>query len=167
MKTQHARLILGSLLLIHLTSYAGEFEKLGTAVERTLGTKKAAKKTLKIDGKDTTVFFAKGKDGKATKYAVLQKGIYEPDCSHTWVVGIDAKSLAVDQIRVVEMSCPHAFPTKENSFLDQYKGKGPADVKKLKDEIGTIAKATGSSNLTTDAVIRSVKACEQLKKDNT
>lgn len=161
MNAKISRMLMGTLLLVQLSAYAGEFEKMGTAVERALGTKKAKKKSMKIDGKDAVVFYTEG----AQKIAVVQKGIYEPDCSHTWVVGIDGKSLKVDQIRVVEMSCPHAFPTNKASFLDQYKGRGPASVKTLKDEITTIAKATGSSNLTTEAVVISLKAANALKKE--
>lgn len=151
------------LLLLSLDSAFGvEFEKLGSAVEKALGTAQAFQKKVKIKGKETTVFYAKDKSKKASKFAVVQKGLYEPNCTHTWVVGLD-KAAQVDQIRVVEMSCPHAFPAKEESFLGQYKGKGPADAAKLKGVVHTVAKATGSCDLTTEAVVTSISIVDKLK----
>jgi hypothetical protein len=55
------------------------------------------------------------------------------------------------------MSCPHAYPTREQSFLSQFIGKGPKDAPTLKKKVDTVAKATGSSDLTTDAVVRSIE----------
>ena len=95
--------------------------------------------------------------------AFIQKGIYEPNCTHTWAIGIDPKTGKVTQVRVIEMSCPHAFPTKADSFLDQFKGKGPADAATLDSSIATIAKATGSCKLATDAVKRSIVDFNQVK----
>jgi hypothetical protein len=128
-----------------------EFEKLGKAVAKVLGTKKAMQSQT---SKGEPLFYSKGKGGKAEKFAFIEKGIYEPNCTHTWVVGVDAKSLKVTEVRVIEMSCPHAFPARANSFLDQFKGKAPADVSSLKKSIATIAKATGTCDLTTQAVGR-------------
>ena len=55
------------------------------------------------------------------------------------------------------MGCPkYAFPTKSATFLDQYKGKGPADVATLDADIQVVAKATGTSQLTTQAVKRTI-----------
>jgi hypothetical protein len=142
---------------------AVEFEKLGTSVAKTLGTPKAFKAEAKVDGKAADVFYSKGSDGRANKLAVIQKGIYEPNCTHTWVIGVNPATAKVEQIRVVEMSCPHAFPTNKASFLDQFKGKGPADAKTLKENTHVIAKATGSSNLTADAVSIAIQAAVQLK----
>jgi hypothetical protein len=142
---------------------AAEFEALGKAVGATLGTTKAFKKSVKsVGGGQTDVFYAKGPSGEPTRYAFIEKGIYEPNCTHTWVIGIDAKTAKVSQIRVVEMSCPHAYPTKAGNFLDQFKGKGPADVAKLDSQIMPISKATGSCNLTTDAVKRSITTASKL-----
>ena len=151
------------LLLAYVEAQAVEFEKLGNAVSKALGTKKAFQKSVNVNGKETTVFYGKTDAGEPSKLAIVQKGLWEPNCTHTWVVGLDAKTATVEQIRVVEMSCPHAFPTNKASFLDQYKGKGPADLKKLKGEIQTIAKATGTCNLTTDAVVTSVTAASQFR----
>jgi hypothetical protein len=142
------------------TASAVEFEKLNAAIAKVLGTTKAMKKTVSIDGKNADVFYAKD-GGKAL--AVIQKRIYEPNCTHTWVIGVDPATQKVQQIRVVEMSCPHAHPTRSNSFLDQFSGKGPADLAKLDASISTIAKATGSSELTTDAVKTSIKVAQSLK----
>lgn len=152
------------ILLFYLdTANATEFEKLGDAIAKALGTKQVFKTTLPM-GKDTvTVFYSKNKSGKAEKLGVLQTGLYEPNCTHTWIVGVDAATTKINGIRVVEMSCPHAFPTREASYLDQYKGKGPKDAAKLSSVIHTIAKATGSSNLTTTAVIKSIQAADLLK----
>jgi hypothetical protein len=131
-------------------------------VEKALGTAKAFQMKVSLKGKATTVYYAKNADGKPSRFAVIQKGLYEPNCTHTWVVGLNAKA-EVDQIRVIEMSCSHAFPTNEPAFLDQYKGKGPAEAASLKGKIHTIAKATGSSDLTTDAVVTSITVVEKLK----
>jgi len=159
------KLVLGTMILIYLESASAvEFEKLGTAISKALGTKQAFQKNVQVDGKETAVFYSKDKSGKPLKLAVVQKGVYEPNCSHTWVVAIDPKKTTVEQIRVVEMSCPHAFPTNKPNFLDQFKGRGPASVGKMKEEIQTIAKATGSCDLTTDAVKKSIKAATAFTK---
>ncbi len=142
---------------------AAEFEPLGKAVAAALGTKSAFKKSFSSDGKPVTLFYAKGSEGKATKFAFVQKGVYEPNCTHTWVVGVDATTGKVSEVRVVEMSCPHAYPAKTGGFLGQFKGKGPADAATLKQDIVPVAKATGSANLTTDAVRRSLVAASKLR----
>lgn len=148
---------------------AAEFEKLGSAIANALGTKQVFQKKFKNDaGQEVTAFYAKGSNGTPSKVAFVEKGTYNPgNCSHTWVIGLDANSQAVDDVRTVEMSCTHAHPTKAASYTSQYKGKGPADVKKLKEQIKTIAKATGSSDLMTEGVERAinnaVKARPQLQ----
>jgi hypothetical protein len=152
-------MLLLAIALIWLSmesALAVEVEPLGKAVMAVLGTSKAMKRTVPSSAGETTVFVTKDASGKVSRAAFIQKGIYQPNCTHTWVVGIDGKSGKVTQVRVVEMSCPHAFPTKSASFLDQFKGKGPADAAKLDAEVSTVAKATGSSKLTTDAVKRSI-----------
>lgn len=144
-------------------AFATEFEPLGSAVAASLGTKKAFKKSFAFEGKPLDVFYSKNAAGKAAKYAFIQKGIYAPNCTHTWVVGVDAATGKVDGVRVVEMSCPHAYPTKTESFLGQFKGKGIADAAKLKSDITPVAKATGSANLAIDAVRKSLVAASKLK----
>lgn len=144
---------------------AVEFEALGKSVATTLGTTKAFKKSTRIQKEKVDIFYSKGPSGSAERFAVIQKGIYEPNCTHTWVIGVDGKSGKVSQVRVVEMSCPHAFPTRAASFLDQYKGKGPADVAKLDSDIRSVAKATGSAELTTKAVKTAIQAVGKLKKE--
>lgn len=150
--------------------YGVEFQKLGTAVSKALSgsrqiasTSKAFKTTVDVNGNSITAFYTKDPAGKPSNFAFVQKGMYQSDCSHTWVVGVDAKTAKVQGIEVVEMSCPHAFPTNKASFLDQYKGKGPADLKELKGNIHTIAKATASCDLTTDAVSRSIEGALKLR----
>ena len=138
---------------------AVEFEAKNVALQALLGTKNVFKKTVD----KTQVFYSKDPSGKPSKVAVLETGLYPPDCTHTWAIGLDPKSGAVTQIRVVEMKCQHAYPCKAASFLDQYKGKGPADMPKLKSQINTIAKATGTGDLTTAAVQRSVEAYQKIK----
>lgn len=120
-------------------------------------------KKLSIGGKPVEVYFSKDAQGKANQLAFIEHGLYPPDCTHTWAIGIDGKSGKVTQVRVIEMKCNHAFPTKAASFLDQFTKKGPADANKLEGQIMTIAKATGSSNLTTDAVKRSIQTWQKLK----
>lgn len=164
MKTHLQKWIALLMLVAFLeNTSAVEFEKLGNAVAKALGTKKAFQKVVAVDGQKTTVFYSKNPAGKAKELAVVRKGIYPPNCSHTWVVGVNPESAKVSEVRVVEMSCPHAFPTKKAGFLDQYKGKGPKDLKKLKYDVHTIAKATGSSDLTTDAVKASIEAALKLR----
>ena len=146
---------------------AVSFEPLNQAIAKALGTTKAAKRSLgrELASRDQggDVYYSKGPGGKAETLAFVQKGVYEPNCTHTWVVGVNAHSATIKTVRVVEMSCPHAFPTKAASFLDQYQGKGPAEVKSLENSVNTIAKATGSSRLTTHAVKRSILTAMKLK----
>jgi hypothetical protein len=153
-----------SLLLIYLDrAYAVEFEKMGTAVAGALKVTKASKASTTVDGKPVNAFYAKDGAGKPSRFAVVQQRIYPPNCTHTWVIGLDA-SAKVDDIHVVEMGCTHAYPTKEKSFLQQFYGKSLADVKSLKGNVQTVAKATGTSELTADAVITAITAVGQLKK---
>lgn len=159
----HTFLLFTLLTLKVGTVNATEFEKLGDAIAKSLGTKQVFKSSVAVGKETVTVFYSKNASGKAEKMAVLQNGLYEPNCTHTWIVGVDAKTSVIDSIRVVEMSCPHAFPTRESSFLDQYKGKGPKDAAKLTSTIHTVAKATGSSVLTTTAVIKSIQAADLIK----
>ncbi len=161
----HSILTVAALVmeLTRLSANATEFEPLGKSVAAALGTKSAFKKSFAFEGKPLDVFYAKDGAGKATKFAFVQKGVYEPNCTHTWIVGVDALSGKVSEVRVVEMSCPHAYPTKTESFLGQYKGKGLADAAKLKSDIAPVAKATGSANLATEAVRKSIVAASKLK----
>lgn len=136
---------------------AVQFQPKGKAIADVLGTKDAFQKKLS----DGVVFYSKNSAGKAAKFAFVQEGLYPPNCTHTWIVGVDAASGAVTELRPVEMSCPHAFPTKEVSFLSQFQGK--ADAEKLDSQITTVAKATGSSKLAIDAVKKSIKGAKELK----
>lgn len=70
----------------------------------------------------------------------------------------------VSEIRVSEMSCPHAFPCRAVGFLRQFVGKGPVSLAKLDRTTETVAKATGSSELTTQAVRRAILAFESYSK---
>ena len=151
-----------TLMLVWLLNigHAAEFAKLGDAIAAALGTTKAFQKKLGSE----TLYFSKDPNGQPQTYAVIERGVYEPNCTHTWVIGLKAKDRTVSSIRVVEMSCPHAFPTKSASFLDQFQGKGPKDLAELSSSIVTIAKATGSSNLTTDAVVRSIEKVGKLNQ---
>ncbi len=147
-------------LLFHLSAHGVEFEKVGTAISKALGTKSVFKTVV---GDSIPVYYAKNDDGKPVRYAVVKKETYPPNCTHTWVMGLTASGV-IKEIRVVEMACPHAFPANKASFLDQYKGKGKADVKKLKNDIHTVASATGSCDLTTDAVIKSIAAVAEARE---
>jgi hypothetical protein len=159
-----ASLILVLMFMIERAN-AAEFEKAGSAIASALGSPKAFQKKFKNDkGQDITVFYSKGSSGSPDKLAFLEKGLYNPgECTHTWVIGLNATTQTVQDVRVVEMSCTHAHPTRAASYISQYKGKGPADVKKLKDKIKTIAKATGSSDLMTEAVQRSIENAVQIR----
>jgi hypothetical protein len=152
-----------ALILSIESARATEFEPMGKAVAGLLGTTKAFKKVVAgSNGVDasTTVFVSKDASGRADKLVFIERGIYQPNCSHTWAIGINAHTGTVEGIHVIEMSCPHAFPTHTDSYLEQYKGKGPADAAKLEGQIDTIAKATGSCNLTTAAVKRSIQSAQ-------
>lgn len=148
-----------ALLFLIEQAQAVQFEPKGKAIAEVLGTKQAFSKKVGGD----TVFYAKGSDGKATKLAFVQEGLYKPNCTHTWIVGVDVASGSVTEVKPVEMSCPHAFPTKEESFLGQFKGKAVADADKLDKQIDVVAKATGSSKLAIDAVKKSLKEAKELK----
>ena len=166
LKIRHLVIILVISLMVERAD-AAQFEKLGSALANALKTKKVFQKSFQTDdGKRGKVFYSKKKSGEPKRFAFVEKGLYNPGaCTHTWVIALDADSQRVEQVRVVEMSCQHAFPTRKASYLKQYRGKGPADVKELKDDISTIAKATGSSDLTTDAVKRAILHAVKVRKE--
>jgi hypothetical protein len=159
-----------TLLLSDLTLFglkgarAAEFEPQGQALMALLQSKKVSKKTVDVAGGPMTVFFTKDEAGRPARAAFVEKGVYEPNCSHTWAIGLDAKAGAIEEIRVIEMECNHAFPTRAASFLDQFKGRKVADAPKLSSQIRTVAKATGSCDLTTDAVKRVLTAWPEIQK---
>lgn len=163
MKSKHSMTYLS--LLIPVSGLATEFEPLQKAISNELGTTQAFRKKYTLDGKEWEIYYSKGSDQKPLRLAAVQKGLYEPDCTHTWVIGMKANPIEVTNIRVVEMKCPHAFPTKSQSFLSQYVGKKEADLSTLDQSITTVAKATGSAVLTTDAVKRSIRIAGMLKTE--
>lgn len=161
-----SQVILLSMMITILSEnvIAARFEADKAAIKNLLGGSKKAKArkvSIKHKGKSQSVrvIYTPSKD----RLVVIQKRIYEPDCTHTWAIGLDSKA-KIREIRVTEMSCSHAYPTRKAGFLDQFDGKGPADVKSLPDQINTIAKATGSSNLTTDAVQVAILAADEFLK---
>lgn len=139
---------------------AAEFESLATALTSLLGTTKAIKRSIQVEGQTLDLYVPKA-GGSAR--AVVQKAVYPPNCTHTWVIGSN-DGVRVSEIRVVEMSCPHAFPCRTVAFLKQYLGKGPSNVDRLDRQVQTVAKATGSSELTTTAVRRAILAFDQYAK---
>lgn len=149
-------LVVLSLWLAVENAFAVELESMGKAVSGILGTSKAKTKQVNDSVDTVPVFFTS--TGKPDKYVFVEKGIYPPSCTHTWVIGISAATGKVTEVRVNEMSCPHAFPTRTASFLDQFKGKGPADVATLEAKVNIVAKATGSSKLAATAVKRAITA---------
>jgi hypothetical protein len=159
MKSKSSLFTVICFVLLVEQAVAVSFQPKGKAIAEVLGTKDAFQK--KLD--QGVVFYSKGSDGKAAKFAFVQEGLYPPNCTHTWVVGVDAASGKVTEVRPVEMSCPHAFPTKEVSFLSQFKGKAIADADKLDKEIDVVAKATGTSKLAIEAVKKSLKSAQGLK----
>ena len=163
-KSTLTSLVLGILLWSSIeTASAVQVEPLGKALGKILGATKGVKKKTNTQGKfEQDIYYVAGGAGPSS-VAVVEHGIYPPDCTHTWAVGLDPKTSKVKTVRVIEMSCPHAFPTKASSFLDQYIGMGPAQMKSLKSKISTIAKATGSCDLTTAAVQRSISGYQKMK----
>ena len=156
---------IGVLLLRIESLSAAEFQPLGKAVGSALGaTVGVQKSTVIVDGKPQAYFFTKDAAGKPQQLAFVQKRIYPPNCTHTWVVGVGAKSKKIEKIEVVEMSCSHAFPTKTESFLSQFMGKGPLEAKTLEGSVNTVAKATGTSNLAASAVVASIRAAVEIGK---
>jgi hypothetical protein len=142
---------------------AVEIEPMGKAVGTLLGTTKAFKKTLNDGTSNVDVYYSKGADGKAAKVVFIEKGLYPPSCTHTWAIGMDAATGTVTEVRPLEMACPHAYPTKSASFLSQFQGKGPTDVSTLDSDVHSVAKATGTSKLATEAVKRSIETLAKNK----
>jgi hypothetical protein len=146
------------------SALAVEIEPAPKAISALLKTTKAFKKTVQVGGKPVSFFYSKAADGKMDKAVFVEHGLYEPSCTHTWAIGFSVATKKVIGIHPIEMSCPHAFPTKSEGYLDQYTGKGPADVSKLDSQINVVAKATGSCKLLTAAVKRSITAVAQADK---
>ena len=139
-------------------AHAVDLVPMGKALAGVLGTQKAFKKSIG----ETTFFYSKDGKGKADRVAFIEKNVWQNSCTHSWIVGI-GKDGKVTQIVAQEQQCPHARPSSQASFLDQYTGKGPADVAKLKGQINTLAKATGSCELATDAVIHAITTYQKIQ----
>ena len=166
MNRKHINYLALTTCLLSSLAKATEFESLKTALETTLGKgAKIVKKKLPLDGKDYDVYYTKDKDGKALKLASVQTALYMPDCTHTWVIGmvVKNKEIEVEQVRVLEMKCKHAFPAKEKDFLSQYEGKKVSDLKTLDKKINTVATATYTALYTTDAVKRSLNLASKVQ----
>ncbi len=135
------------------TAYAIDLEPLDASVSAALKSKSETQKG-KIDGIAVRIL----RDGskKLEKIAFIVSKPWNNQCAHTWVVALDKKG-SVLQVRAQNQQCPHAEPTKKESFLKQFIGKGPADVDTLKAKVTTVAKATGSSELAAEAVEVSIK----------
>jgi hypothetical protein len=147
--------------IVHATT----FEPLGKALLAILGTSKVMKKSVDGGGgkSRSDLYYFKDPKGKLTKVAVVEKGIYPPDCTHTWAIELDPPSAKVKSIRVIEMSCQHAFPTRSASFMDQFIGVGPAQLKELDSKTKIVAKATGTSLLLRDAVKNSIRGYQTVQ----
>ncbi len=140
---------------------AVDFEPQNKALLTLLASTKVSKKAVPVKGKPVDVWYVK--NGKAIQRAAfIEKGVYEPNCTHTWAIGLDGAGKVTD-VRVIEMSCPHAFPTKTEAFMSQFKGKGKADAAALPKNVDVIAKATGSSQLAAEAVGRAILNFEAVK----
>lgn len=139
-------------------AHAVDLVPLGQALTKVLGTTKAFRKSIS----GATYFYSKASDGKADRVAFIEKNVWQKSCTHTWIVGV-GRDGKVTSVIAQEQQCPHAKPAAAASYLSQYSGKGPADVSKLKGDVNTIAKATGSCDLATDAVIHSVTTYQKIK----
>ncbi|HTL12242.1 MAG TPA: hypothetical protein VL588_07130 [Bdellovibrionota bacterium] len=174
LKKSHRFVSILALVLMLESGMAGavELEKKGAALAAVLGTTKVFQyKTGIPAGADPKgemvpaeygVFYDKDASGKATKIAVAQTWIWEKQCRHGWVVGLDAKTSKVQTVHFTEMQCPHAEPVK-GSFNDQFVGKGPADVQTLVEKVDTVAKATGSAILAAKAVKVAIQQASALQ----
>lgn len=162
-KLERSLSILALLVMLENQAQAVQLEPAGKALIAVLGTpkakpvKEAKKDPREAEQKELKAFYTTGSGAKATKFAFLHTWIWEKQCSHGWVIGVDAKTSKVTEVRFIEMQCPHAEPVKKASFNEQFKGKGPADVAKLKDKVDTIAKATGSCMIAAKAVAQSIR----------
>jgi thiamine biosynthesis lipoprotein len=159
-KSNATQLILVTALLWGMTEQARAVDliPLNKALEGALGTSKAFRKTIG----DATFFYSKDAAGRPARLAFIEHNTWQKSCSHTWVVGIDRAGRVV-RVIAQEQQCPHAKPSAADSFLDQYKGKSPADAAKLRDSVNTIAKATGSCELATDAVTHVLNTYTRIK----
>jgi hypothetical protein len=144
------------------SAHAADIERMGDALKALLHTGAGVKAKAVPGSKDGAKLFYVKRGNKIAAAAFVERGIYPPDCTHTWAIGINPASGAVTGIRPIEMKCQHAFPTRAASFLDQFKGMGPRNLPKLQN-IETIAKATGSCLLTRDAVKRSIVSFQKMK----
>ncbi|MBC7396844.1 MAG: hypothetical protein H7333_05315 [Bdellovibrionales bacterium] len=167
MKNKNKILMLGqwsafTLLSVHFLGMQAEARQIAPllkTVADVLGTSKASKKVI---GKDT-VFYSKDAAGKASKVAVIAHATWGGRCTHEWVIGLDYPTNKITKVAVTELSCPHADPINESGFLDQFKGKGPVEVKGVKrlSGINTVVKATGSSDLTNEEVVKAIALIEK------
>jgi thiamine biosynthesis lipoprotein len=158
--TRASLIVVSTLLWATLEqAHAVDLVPMGKALMKYTGSPKAMSK--KVDG--ATAVYAKDAQGKVKfPVAFIEKNVWNAQCDHTWIVAINPDG-KVAEVVAQNQQCPHAKPSAANSFLDRYKGKGPADVQKLKGEIDTIAKATGSCNLATDAVIHAVNSFQKIR----
>lgn len=146
-----------------MLSHARQLMPLGNALIATLKSKSAVPSKLpQYKGK---VYYTVGADKKPSRVSVVENGTWGTDCTHTWAVGLDAKTAKVREVKVIELSCPHADPINTPRFLSQFVGKGPKDFSKMKLGAGidAAAKATGSSEMTIDAVKRSITLVAKAK----
>ena len=79
---------------VELASATTTIEPMGKAVAAILGTPKATAKKLNIGDSKIAVGHSEGAVtvyySKATgKYAFVEKGVFNPDCGHTWAIGIN------------------------------------------------------------------------------
>jgi len=144
-------------------AFATQVESLKSALKSLLKTDKVFQKKIDFEKEKSTVIYSKGSDGKADQVVVMGNGRYPPNCDHTWTIGLNAKDATVTEAKLIEYTCHHAEPTTQKSFMDQYKGKGPKDVATLASKITPVAKATGTSELATKAIVRAIKLVQAQK----
>jgi len=157
-KTIYTAMAVISLWTLIETAGAGEIEPLKTALISILG-----RVQVQHEGSAGMDYWKpKGPVGKATRVVFIERNIYPPNCTHTWAVGMAAKSGKVLSVHPLEMGCPHGYPAKSKDFLSQFQGKSYADIRTL-DNIDTIAKATGTCKLAAQAVKKSINEYQKVK----
>jgi hypothetical protein len=157
-KGLYSALAIISLWTVIERASAGEIEPLKTALISMLG-----KVQVQHEGGDGMDYWKpKAGKGKAGRVVFIERNIYPPNCTHTWAVGIDAKTGRVVGVHPLEMGCPHGYPAKSKDFLSQFQGKGFSDIRTL-DNIDTIAKATGTCKLAAGAVKKSLNEYQRVK----
>ena len=156
------RVMMALFLLVEARSaLALEFETTSQAIQGLLETKTYYRKQVlpsSLNSKQMDILYSRNSSGAPGRVLFLQHRENPAKCAHTWAVAIDPKSTRVLGVHVLSVKCAYGFGIRDSKFLDQYRGVGPAEVKDLERRIHGVARATVSSQLTTQVVKESVES---------